>query len=37
MGKTSLESSQGGMEAAHSCLGVIQVYLHITLYALWFS
>lgn len=27
----------GGMEAAHGCLGVIQGYLHITLYAPCFS
>lgn len=37
MGKIGLEGSQGGMEAALGCLGVIQVYLHITLYAPWFS
>lgn len=28
---------RGGMEAARGCLGVIQGYLHITLYALCFS
>lgn len=28
---------RGGMEAAHGCLGVIQGYLHITLYAPCFS
>lgn len=28
---------RGGMEAAHGCLGVIQGYLHIMLYAPCFS